>query len=76
MRLHHPDTELREAIFFVVQREDAEVFAPNDEANPAFGRSLRRAVEEGVEVYAYTFLVSQREMRLDSPLKVIMSRSA
>ena len=60
----------RAAIIFVVQREDAETFTPNDEADPAFGGALRRAVEEGVEVYAYACRVSRAEVRLDQPLKV------
>ena len=64
----------RAAIIFVVQRGDAETFAPNDEADPAFGRALRRAVEEGVEVYAYACRVSRREVRLDHPLKVRIAR--
>ena len=64
----------RAAIIFVVQRGDAETFAPNDEADPAFGRALRRAVGEGVEVHAYACRVSRREVRLDHPLKVRIAR--
>jgi len=63
----------RAAIIFVVQREDAVAFAPHDEADPAFGRALRRAVEEGVEVYAYACRVGRREVRLDRPLEVKMA---
>lgn len=63
----------RAAIVFVVQRDDADAFAPNDEADPAFGSALRRAVEEGVEVYAYACQVSRREVRLDKPLEVLYS---
>ena len=62
----------RAAIIFVVQREDALAFAPHDKADPAFGRALRRAVEEGVEVHAYACRVSRREVRLDRPLEVKM----
>jgi sugar fermentation stimulation protein A len=62
----------RAAIVFVVQREDAVAFAPHDEADPAFGHALRRAVEAGVEVYAYACRVSRQEVRLDRPLEVRM----
>lgn len=43
----------RSCVLFVIQRIDAQVFAPNDETDPEFGRALREAAEEGVEVYAY-----------------------
>ena len=43
----------RAAVVFVVQREDAEAMAPNDAADPEFGLALRKAVQGGVEVYAY-----------------------
>jgi len=62
----------RAAIIFVVQRKDADAFAPNDGADRAFGSALRCAVEEGVEVYAYACRVSWHEVRLDRPLKVKM----
>ena len=65
----------RAAIVFVVQREDAEAFAPNDGTDPAFGRALRRAVEEGVEVYAYDCRVSRSEIRLNHPLQVKLTDS-
>lgn len=60
----------RAAMVFVVQREDAEAFAPHDEADPALGRALHRAVQDGMEVYAYACQVSRHEVRLDRPLKV------
>ena len=44
----------RACVLFVVQRADADVFAPHHEADPAFGQALRDAVSAGVEVYAYS----------------------
>ncbi len=44
---------LRAAILFVVQRPDATLFRPNDEADPKFGEALRRASAAGVEVHAH-----------------------
>ena len=43
----------RSALFFLIQRSDADLFSPNDEADPLFSSALREAVELGVEVYAY-----------------------
>ena len=39
----------RASVIFVIQREDAEVFMPNDETDPAFGAALREAKARGVE---------------------------
>jgi len=60
----------RAAITFVVQRGDANVFAPNEEADPSFGCALRAAVEGGVEVYAYACQVRQNQVRLARDLGV------
>ena len=43
----------RAAVVFLVQRDDAVRFAPNDDTDPVFGQTLREVVDRGVEVYAY-----------------------
>lgn len=60
----------RAAIVFVVQREDAHAFSPNDKADPLFGGALREAQAVGVEVYAYRCRVSSEEIVLAEPLPV------
>jgi len=60
----------RAAVVFVVQREDAQAFAPNDEADPQFGVALRQAVRDGVEAYAYGCHVTTREIVLAGQLPV------
>jgi len=60
----------RAAVVFVVQRGDAVRFSPHDEADPAFGQTLREAAQAGVEVYAYKCRVSEGEVALDVPLPV------
>ncbi|MCS7207199.1 MAG: DNA/RNA nuclease SfsA [Dehalococcoidia bacterium] len=60
----------RACVVFVVQREDAHAFAPNDPADPAFGEALRSALAQGVEAYAYRCRVGLDEVRLDTPLPV------
>ena len=62
----------RAAIVFVVQRDDAAIFAPNDEADPAFGQALRKAAKAGLEVYAYLCRVSPNEIALDRPIPVVL----
>jgi sugar fermentation stimulation protein A len=48
----------RACVLFIVQRNDADVFAPNDETDPEFGKVLRNAALEGVEVHAYKMEIS------------------
>lgn len=43
----------RACVLFVIQRINAEVFAPNDETDPDFGEAFRKALKNGVEAYAY-----------------------
>ncbi len=42
------------AVIFVIQREDARAFSPNDRTDPAFGQALRKAVDVGVKAYAFS----------------------
>ena len=44
----------RAAVCFVIQRNDARKWRPNEKMDPEFARALRNAVENGVEAYAYT----------------------
>jgi sugar fermentation stimulation protein A len=60
----------RAVVAFVVQRPDAEGFRPHDEADPEFGRALRRAARQGVEVYAYACRVEPGCVEIDRPLPV------
>ncbi|MCE2463967.1 MAG: DNA/RNA nuclease SfsA [Dehalococcoidia bacterium] len=60
----------RAVVFFVVQRDDAQAFSPNDAADPQFGVALRRALSQGVEVYAYGCRVTTGEIALSDPLTV------
>jgi len=56
------------AVVFVVQRGDAEDFAPNDKADPEFGTALREAADKGVEVYAYRCSVTTDQIVLSDPI--------
>jgi sugar fermentation stimulation protein A len=42
----------RASVVFLIQREGAELFMPNDETDPDFGNALRKVAAEGVEPIA------------------------
>ncbi len=46
------------AVVFVIQRSDAERFAPHRFADPVFAETLQKAAEHGVQAYAYRCEVS------------------
>jgi sugar fermentation stimulation protein A len=54
----------RASVVFVIQRDDARRFTPYDQADPAFGETLRRAAQGGVAVHAWRCHVSKRAMQL------------
>ena len=62
----------RAAAVFVVQRPDAAALRPNAESDPEFHRALIQAVRSGVQVYAYTCLVSLSEIRINEPIPVLL----
>jgi sugar fermentation stimulation protein A len=61
---------LAAAVIFVVQRRDAEAFAPHERADAAFAAALRLAAAAGVGVYAYRCRVSPRTVSLAEPIEV------
>ena len=63
----------RAALLFVIQREDAQAFAPNGRADPGFARLLHQAPEAGVEAYAFTCRLSLKEIRLNGQVPVVWS---
>lgn len=72
--------ELREAVkagygayvLFVIQMAEAAYLHPNDATDPSFGQALREAAENGVNVLAMDCTVTEREMTLRSPVKVVL----
>jgi sugar fermentation stimulation protein A len=44
-------------MFYFIQRMDARVFRPADHIDADYGRELRRAVKEGLEIFAYDVLI-------------------
>lgn len=60
----------RGVVLFVVQREDAGVFSPNDAGDPLFGDALRRAAAAGVEVLAVSCGVEKNGVYLSGAVAV------
>ncbi|UCF89869.1 MAG: DNA/RNA nuclease SfsA, partial [Desulfobacterales bacterium] len=51
------DSGCRSVMFYFIQRMDARVFRPADRIDPDYGRGLRRAAQNGVEILAYDVLI-------------------
>lgn len=66
----------RASILFIIQRADACTFAPCDEIDPKFGKALRNAALEGVEIYAYKMKISHNFsiLSLSTKLNVNLQR--
>ena len=62
----------RAVVMFVIQRADAEVFAPHDTADPLLGATLREAAAAGVEVWAYRCQVDERSITLADSVPVLL----
>jgi sugar fermentation stimulation protein A len=58
------------AVVFVIQRDDAESFSPNDEIDADFGQAVRQAQRAGVGLYAYRCGVTSREIELTGQVPV------
>jgi len=52
-------------MFYLVQRMDACRFAPADTIDPQYGRKLRRAVDNGVEILVYDVFIDRQGIRLN-----------
>lgn len=69
-RLHRGGA--RAAMLFLVQRADCDRVAPADDIDPAYGRALRRAVANGVEVFALGARVTARAITVERELPVVL----
>ena len=59
-------------LFFVVQFQNAKSMAPNDMTHPAFGRALREATRSGVNVCAYSCVVTPDSLQIHRSVPVIL----
>jgi sugar fermentation stimulation protein A len=61
------------AMFFLVQRMDAQGFAPADHIDAEYGKKLRQAVKNGVEVLVYDVTIDLTGIRLNNRLPYELS---
>jgi len=64
-------TGLRPVQLYCVQRGDVHEVRPADAIDPEYGRTLRRALEAGVEVMAYRAKVTPREIAVEERIPVV-----
>ncbi len=58
----------RAVIFFLIQRMDGEIFAPADNIDPDYGKTLREVHRSGVEILPYRAKVTPTEITIDTKL--------
>jgi sugar fermentation stimulation protein A len=58
----------RSVMFYFIQRMDAEEFRPADDIDPEYGKALRAAAEQGVEILVYDVHIDLRGIRLNRRL--------
>lgn len=61
----------RAVLFFCVLHTGIRQVQPADDIDPEYGRLLREAMEKGVEVMAYTVVISKDEMHLKNRIPVV-----
>ena len=61
----------RGIIFFLVQRMDAKAFSPADDIDPAYGKELRKAKRNGVEVIVYDVIIDLNKIILGKKIPQI-----
>jgi len=64
----------RAVLLFSVNRSDAKTCEPADAIDPVYARTLRWAVERGVEVLAYRTRLSPRSVELATQIPVVLDR--
>ena len=62
----------RAVMFFLIQRMDAHRFAPAEMIDPAYGKELRKAVDRGLEVFAYDVYLDLEKIHLNRRLPVVL----
>ncbi|MBI1362996.1 MAG: DNA/RNA nuclease SfsA [Proteobacteria bacterium] len=60
----------RVVMFYLVQRSDCDYFSVADTIDPAYGKTLRQAVAEGLEIMAYSCKLNATAITVDKKLEV------
>jgi len=59
-------------VLFLIQMNNIDSFSPNDHMDEAFGKALRQAYNEGVDIYAYECEVGEKFITLSHSVRVIL----
>ena len=59
-------------MFYLIQRDDALVFQPADHIDPAYGKAVRQAVRNGVEILVYDVKIDLKRIRLNRKVPFIL----
>ncbi len=51
-------------MFYLIQRMDAQHFSPADEIDPGYGKELRNAVANGVEILVYDVRIDHEQIKI------------
>ena len=57
---------------FLIQLKDVNKFSPNDERDQEFGKALRFAKENGVDIFAYNCIVTEDGIEINEPVEIIL----
>lgn len=59
-------------IFYLIQRTDATLFKPADSIDPAYGKALRRAAADGVEILIYDVHINLQTIMLNQKIPYLL----
>ncbi len=62
----------RGVMFYLIQRMDGVQFSPADHIDPSYGRELRRAMENGVEILAYDVVMDLKSICINGPVPIVL----
>ncbi len=65
----------RAVIFFLINRMDAVLFKPADDIDPAYGRELRQARKNGVEIMCYDVSIALKNETRTGPNRISLRRT-
>ncbi len=70
---HQVQNGRRCVMFYLIQRMDARCFRPADHIDPAYGRALRCAVQQGVEIMVWDVKIDLNKIELRRPVPYDLS---
>jgi sugar fermentation stimulation protein A len=59
-------------MFYLIQRMDAKKFSPADKIDPSYGKELRKALSNGVEILAYDVQIDYEQINIHRQLPCII----